>query len=106
MLGRLKSMDIFDSYEHVIHYSQETLKKMLDKNGFMVIKTRIGRPVQIPVWHKYVGYYYQYPSPWVLDYKRQTGRSLLYFLSRLEFYLRGKNIGSLAPNIIVLAKKT
>lgn len=104
-MGKLKNYDIFDSYEHVVHYSDKTLKKMLEKNGFKIVKVRIGRPIQIPVWHKYVGYYYSYPSPWCLDYKRQTGRSLLYLLSKIEFYLFGKRVGYLAPNIIAIAKK-
>lgn len=105
LTGRLKDYDIFDSYEHVIHYSGATLKKMLKKNGFTLIKLRTGRPIQVPVWHKYVGSYYQYRTPWVLDFKRQTARSILYFLSKIEFYLYGKNIGFFAPNIIAIAKK-
>ena len=104
-LGKLKDYDIFDSYEHVIHYSGRTLRKMLEKHGFRVVDVKIGRPIQIPVWHKYVGQYYQYPSPRALDWKTQRARSLLYFLSKIEFYLRGKNIGYLAPNIIVIAQK-
>lgn len=103
--GRLRHYDIFDSYEHVIHYSGSTLKKMLKKNGFRLIRVKIGRPIQLPVWHKYVGHYYQYPSPWYLDSRRQTARSLLYFLSKIEFYLCAGNVGYLAPNIIAIAKK-
>ncbi len=103
--GRLKDYDIFDSYEHVVHYSGRTLKKMLKKNGFIPVKIKIGRPIQVPVWHKYVGHYYQYRTPWVLDYKRQTARSLLCFLSKIEFYLLGKNVGYLAPNIVAIARK-
>ncbi|MDD4979779.1 MAG: class I SAM-dependent methyltransferase [Candidatus Omnitrophica bacterium] len=105
LIGKLRNYDIFDSYEHVIHYSNKTLKEMLDKYGFQVVKVKIGKPIQLPVWHKYVGHYYQYPSPWFLDYKRQTVRSLLYFLSKIEFYLGGKNIGYFAPNIIAIARK-
>jgi SAM-dependent methyltransferase len=105
LAGRLKDYDIFDSYEHVVHYSGSTLKKMLEKHNFKVLKIKIGRPIQLPVWHEYVGYYYQYPSPWHLDYRRQTARELLYHLSKIEFYLCGGNIGYLAPNIIVIARK-
>jgi len=105
LFRRLNNYDIFDSYEHVVHYSANTLKKMLEKYGFKVIRTKIGRPIQLPVWHKYVGQYYQYPSPRSLDWKTQTARTLLYFLSKIEFYLRGKNAGYLAPNIIVVAQK-
>lgn len=106
LMGKLKDYDIFDSYEHVIHYSDKTLKEMLGKYRFKVVKIKIGKPIQIPVWHKYVGYYYQYPSPWCMDYKKQTGRSLLHLLSKIEFYLFGKRVGYLAPNIIAITEKS
>lgn len=104
-LNRLKNYDIFDSYEHVVHYSGQTLKAMLSNNGFNILKMTIGKPIQIPVWHNYVGQYYQYPSPWGLDFKRQTARTLVYWFSLIEFLLKGLNIGYLAPNIIVVAQK-
>ncbi len=105
MLGKLSNYDIFDSYEHVVHYSSNTLKKILQKNGFRVKLIKIGSPIQLPVWHNYVGHYYQYPSPWVLDYKKQTIRIFLYLLSKVEFYLRSKEVGYLAPNIIAIVEK-
>jgi SAM-dependent methyltransferase len=105
LIGRLEKYDIFDSTEHVIHYSQETLGKMLEKAGFRILKMGIGRPIQTPVWHKYVGFYYQYPSPWRLDPLRKLARSAFYFLSLLEFKLRLNQIGYLAPNIIAIARK-
>ncbi len=105
LTGKLKNYDLFDSYEHLVHYSHATLKKMLDLCGFKIIKACIGRPIQLPVWHNYVGAYYQYPSPWSMDFKRQSGRTLLYYLSLIEFRFRLNQIGYLAPNIITIAKK-
>lgn len=105
LIRRLNYYDIFDSYEHVIHYSYKTIRSMLEKNGFAVVRMSIGRPIQIPVWHHYVGYYYQYPSPWLLDPIKQSFRNILYFLSLLEFRIRLNRIGYFAPNIIVIAKK-
>jgi SAM-dependent methyltransferase len=105
LTGRLKNYDLFDSYEHVVHYSSSLLEKMLKKHGFKIIDQDIGSPIQLPVWHNYVGSYYQYPSPWRLDYKRQTARRLLFYLSKIEFYLSGKRVGYLAPNIIAIARK-
>lgn len=106
LTGRLKDYDIFDSYEHVVHYSAGTIKKMLEKHNFRILRIKIGRPIQVPAWHRHVGRYYQYPTPWWMDYKRQTARTLLYLLSKAEFYLSGRNIGYLAPNIMLVAKKT
>ena len=104
-LGRLKNYDIFDSYEHVVHYSQKTLTLMLESSGFKVIDARIGKPIQLPVWHNYVGQFYQYPTPWRLDFKRHTARTLFYIISLVEYMVRFKKIGFFAPNIILIAKK-
>ncbi|MBF0312029.1 MAG: class I SAM-dependent methyltransferase [Oligoflexia bacterium] len=102
-LGR-ENADDFDSYEHVCHYSDITLRKMIEKNGYKVIETKIALPVQLPVWHKYVGQYYQYPSPFFLDWKTYLGRSTLYHLSKIERLILGGQIGHLAPNIICIAR--
>lgn len=104
-IGRLKKYDIFDSYEHVTHYSHKTLRLMLEKHNFKIIKIFIGAPIQLPIWQNYVGEYFQYPTPWYLDFKRQSTRSLLYYLSLLERKLRLNKIGYLAPNIVAVAKK-
>ncbi|MFH1857773.1 MAG: class I SAM-dependent methyltransferase [Candidatus Omnitrophota bacterium] len=98
--------DLFDAYEHVVHYTHGTLMPMVERFGFQAKVVRIGLPVQIPVWHLYVGQYYQYPSPWVLDPLRQTLRVVFHRASWLEYYLRGKRVGWLAPNITIVATKT
>ena len=105
MTGRLKDYDIFDSYEHLTHFSHDTLKKMLEWCGFKIKKIYIGRPIQLPAWHKYVGHYYQYPSPWFMDWKNHTLRSLFYWISRIERVLRLGNIGYFAPNVTLIAEK-
>jgi 2-polyprenyl-3-methyl-5-hydroxy-6-metoxy-1,4-benzoquinol methylase len=105
MTRGLENYDLFDSYEHLVHYSHKTLQSMLEKHRFKIMKTTISKPVQTPVWHDYVGQYYQYPSPWVLDPKRQSLRLILYWFSRLEFWIRWKKVGYLAPNIAVIAIK-
>ena len=103
--GKTKDYDIFDSYEHIVHYAQESLSRMLQDCGFKVIKTYIGRPVQLPAWHKYVGHYYQYPSPWFLDAKNHVLRIVFHWISKAEFLLRLGKIGYFAPNIIVIAER-
>lgn len=105
LTGRLKDYDIFDSYEHVIHYTVKTLRNTLKKNAFKILNIYIGKPIQIPVWHNYVGRYYLHSSPWFLDPVRQIGRAFLYILSLIEFKIRLNSIGYLAPNIIVIAKR-
>lgn len=97
--------DIFDAYEHLVHYTQGTLERMLESCGFKVVKKIICKPIQIPVWHKYVGHYYQYPSPWILDPKNYSLRSVFYWISKFEFLLRFCNIGYFASNISVVAIK-
>ncbi len=104
-MGRRPQQGIWDSYEHVVHYTDQTLNRMLGQAGLKVFQMSIASPVQTPVWHLYVGHYYQYPSPWILDWKRHLGRSLFHRLSRLEQLLRGGSIGHLAPNLVALARR-
>ncbi len=101
----LRTYNIFDSYEHLTHYTHKTLTRMLDECGFEIRKTFIGKPIQLPVWHKYVGHFYVYPSPWVLDAKNYILRLLFYWISKIERLLRIGNIGYFSPNIIVIVGK-
>ena len=103
--GKLRDYDIFDSYEHVTHFTYETLKRMLEETGFKIKSVFIGSPIQVPVWHKYVGHYYQYSSPWILDWKNHFLRNIFYWISKIEFLLRGKRVGYFASNISVIAIK-
>lgn len=105
MTGTLKNYNLFDAHEHVVHYSAPALRSMLAKYGFTIIRTSIGRPIQLPAWHKYVGNYYQYPSPWCLDAKDYLGRKFFYWVARLEYLIFGRHIGYFAPNIVAIAKK-
>jgi ubiquinone/menaquinone biosynthesis C-methylase UbiE len=105
LTNRLRDYNIFDSYEHIVHYSESTLREMLAKSGFKPVKFFIGKPIQIPVWHRYVGHYYQYPTPWVFDFKRQSARTIFYLLSLIEYRVKLNKIGNLAQNIIVIASK-
>lgn len=95
--------DIFDSREHVVHYTQATMAKTLEKTGFRPIRFYAAPPVQIPSWRSMVGEYYQYPTPWISDWKVRSSRRALYLLSQLQYYLSGQRISSLAPNFIALA---
>jgi len=104
-MGRRPKQGIWASCDHVVHYTHATLDRILEKSGFHIIKVTIAKPMQPPVWHEYVGHYYQYPSPWFLDWKRHIGRLAFYWLSWLEYLLRLGSIGDLAPNIVVLSEK-
>jgi len=105
LLGRTPSPHTWDSYEHVVHYTEPTLRAMLEVVGLEPVSVSAARPVQIPVWHEYVGQYFQYPSPWVLDWRRHLGRSMFYRLARLERRLRG-DIGYCDANLVALARET
>lgn len=104
LLGRRPSQGVWDSCEHVVHYTDDTLTKMLEQSGFRPLQITTGRPVQTPVWHEYVGHYYQYPSPWFLDWKRHLGRSLCHRLALCERLGRLGSVGYLAPNIVAVAQ--
>lgn len=105
LMGQTERFDLFDAHEHVVHYSDATLRRVLAGSDLVPLCCQITRPIQVPVWHQYVGAYYLYETPFLLDWKRQLGRMALYQLSRLEYRLRRDHVGWLAPNIITVAEK-
>jgi len=91
LTGKSNSMDIWDCTEHVCHYTPKTFRQMVEKNGFKVRSTFIPLPIHSPIWANLVGHYYQYPSPFRLDWKRIMLRKAFYRIGQLEFALRGKS---------------
>ena len=103
LIGLTPSGNAWDSYERVVHYSEETLRAMLETAGFQVQDISIARPVQVPVWHEYVGQYFQYPSPWVLDWRRHLARQASHLVGLAEHRVRG-DAGYAAPNLVAIAQ--
>lgn len=103
LFGKEAQHDIFNSYEHVVHYTQETMKAMLEKNGFKIKRFILPIPIHPPVWANLVGHYYQYPSPFLLDWKRIMLRNMFRFLGKIE-----KGLGlkiKFAPDMLFILEK-
>ena len=103
--GRPPQHGVWDSYEHVVHYTDKTLRRMLHKGGFDVLKLFAARPVQIPAWHHHVGQYFQYPSPIALDWKRHVGRAAFHALGKVERGLRFGSVGYLSSSLAVVSAR-
>ncbi|NMC98424.1 MAG: class I SAM-dependent methyltransferase, partial [Bacteroidales bacterium] len=88
---KAKNMDIWDCYEHVVHYTPKTFAKMVESCGFKVKTSFIPLPIHTPIWANLVGHYYQYPSPFILDWKRIILRNLFYRIGKIEYWLTGKS---------------
>ncbi len=84
LLNKTASMDVWDCCEHVVHYTPRTFKKMAESCGFKVKSFFIPLPIHSPVWASLVGHYYQYPSPFILDWKRIILRNIFFFVGRIE----------------------
>jgi hypothetical protein len=52
---RQDGFDIFDSREHVIHYTPETLSRLLRDAGFSRVRFYVPRPIQAGAWWKRAG---------------------------------------------------
>lgn len=102
LLGKNTEND-FDAYEHVLHYTERTLNRMLESCGFEPVFFTAEPPVQLPVWHKYVDHYYHHASPFFMDWKTYAARNVLFRLSHVENLVR-REIGYLTPNIGVIAR--
>lgn len=105
LIGRRPDQGLWDAYEHVVHYTQDSLVRMLKAGGFRVMRISTENPVHTPNWHEFVGHYYQYPTPWFMDIRRKAVREICYRLSGLERALRFGSLGYLAQNIVIVASK-
>ena len=103
LLHREQQHDLFDSYEHVSHFSIKTMRKLLNQNGFEIIKVIIPIPIHPPVWAPLTGHYFQYPSPAILDWKKRAGRKLFWMIGKLELMFGCKV--SFAPDLMFIIKK-
>ena len=103
-LGKPPTYDLWDAYEHVIHYVPETMARMASKSGFSVSSLVLPIPIHAPVWHDFVGHYYQYPSPFIMDWKRIILREIFHTIGKLE-----QSVGlvpKFAPDLMFLLRKT
>ena len=90
LTGRKANMDVWDLCEHVVHYTPKTFKRMVEESGFRIKSFFIPLPIHSPIWANLVGHYYQYPSPFILDWKRILLRNAFYKIGKLEKLLGGK----------------
>jgi hypothetical protein len=102
-LGKTHGKDIWDSYEHLGHYTTATMKMAVRKAGFEVKSVIVPIPIQSPIWHKLVGHYYQYPSPWYLDWKNHLMRNIFYFIGKVENTFGINSV--FAPDLMFILKK-
>lgn len=103
MLNRAQQHDIFNAYEHVVHYTFPTLRQMLEKGGFKVRKEIIPLPIRVPVWANLTGHYYLHASPWIKDWKRSLVRGIFFRLGQLQHTMRMKV--TFGPDLMVIAEK-
>jgi SAM-dependent methyltransferase len=104
--GKQPRQGLWDAYEHVVHYTDETLKRILSKCGFRILAMATEAPVQTPNWHEYVGHYFQYPTPWFMDIERKALRAAFYRLASAERLMRLGSLGYLAQNVVAIARKS
>jgi 2-polyprenyl-3-methyl-5-hydroxy-6-metoxy-1,4-benzoquinol methylase len=104
LTGKNFNYDIFNAYEHVAHYTPETMAKMLNEGGFRIKKLILPIPIHPPVWANLVGHYYQYPSPFILDWKRILIRKSFYYIGKLQKFF-GMKI-TFAPDLMFIIEKS
>jgi hypothetical protein len=96
-------MPIWDTCEHVAHYTPATFEKVADKAGFKIKKFIIPIPIHTPLWEKHVGHYYLHPNPFILDWKRITLRNMFYYAGCIENLFSKKN--HFAPDLMFILEK-
>ncbi|PLW93994.1 MAG: hypothetical protein C0592_04440 [Marinilabiliales bacterium] len=102
-LGKKGVMDIWDSYEHVVHYTYPTMKHLVAEHGFIVKSFFVPLPIHSPEWARLVGHYYQYPSPFIFSWKKIMMRRLFFWMGKLERIFGRKTRYS--PDLFFLLQK-
>lgn len=83
---RRKEFDIFDSREHVVHYTAASLRRVLLAAGFTRVEYYVPRPIQSGAW-------------W-----QQAARTSLYWFARAQHAASGR-IGAAATDLAAIAWK-
>lgn len=87
MFNKESSYDIFDSFEHLGHYTKSSMANVLSMSNFKISKMIIPIPVYPPVWPKVVGQSFAYPSPFFMDWKNIILRNMFYWIGKIENFL-------------------
>ena len=74
----IKNMDIFDSYEHVAHYSKETFKDIINKSNFIIEKIYAPMPIH-PLFGQNILISIIYTPPWFWDWKKVDYEKIISF---------------------------
>lgn len=104
LTGKTATMDIWDCFEHVVHYTPTTFKKMAADCGFKIQKFIIPLPIHSPIWANLVGHYYQYPTPYILDWKRILIRNIFYYIGKVEKLFSNKI--RFGPDLMFIIRKS
>jgi len=103
LTGHKANMDIWDLCEHMVHYTPKTFKRMAMESGFKIKSFFIPLPIHSPIWAHLVGHYYQYPSPFILDWKRILLRNAFFKIGKIEKLFGGKI--RFGPDLMFIVEK-
>ncbi len=88
----------------VMHYSQASLKLLIEKAGLEVLQCGPSFPTDAPAWHKLTGYYLVTTSPWWIDTRRKLFRRLGFIIAKVANFI-SPSLNYFSSSIYVVAKK-
>lgn len=95
---------IFGPTTRLFKYSDGSLRNLLEKNGFEIVRVMQGPVIQKPFWEKYTGLKLPQAMPLFMGWWRRLLAHLLYVVGQTEYYVTGR-VGYFSTSLLIIAKK-
>ena len=97
---------VFDAEEHVCHYTEVTLRRMLESEGLEFLSIQPGRPVQWAGKAQIIdGIHMQHTMPWYRGFAVRSARAMLYWVARFLRILDRTRVPPTATNALAVARR-
>lgn len=95
--------EAFAPSKRVAHYNKTTLKLLLEKAGFQVLKVGYLEPVHSPIWLKYTGLWLEFEAPFKFQWKEVVSRKIIHLLGKMEsLFIR---MNHFSQGVYIVARK-
>lgn len=97
---------VFDAEEHVCHYTEKTLRRMVECEGLEFVSIQPGRPVQWAGSAQIIdGIHMQHAMPWYAGFGLRATRSVLYWIARFFWIFDASRVAPTATNALAVVRR-
>lgn len=94
--------EAFSPSRRVVHYTERTLKKLVESHGLTVVESGYFMPIDSPVVDPNTGEFTEFETAWNVNWKQKMLRKALHTLGELQTFFTGHN--HLSQSVYVVAQ--